>query len=161
MELQSIYERRFELAYRIAMLYIKNEHDAEDIVQEIFVTLMEKNIEFRDEEHEKAWFIRTTRNRCKDVFKNNWWKRVELCDAEIERPLEKKQGETDSELIKQIMKLSPKYREVLYLFYYEEYKIKEIGQILHRKESTVQTQLSTARKKLKEMIEKDKEENRK
>ena len=84
-----------------------------------------------------------------------------MCDAEIERPLEKKQGETDSELIKQIMKLSPKYREVLYLFYYEEYKIKEIGQILHRKESTVQTQLSTARKKLKEMIEKDKEENRK
>jgi RNA polymerase sigma-70 factor (ECF subfamily) len=135
----------------MAMLYLKNAADAEDAVQNVFLKYMEKDITFASESHENAWFITVTRNYCKDVLKTFWRKRVELGDI----PEAGETGREPSDLLTQIQALPAKYREVLYLYYYEEYSIREMASILHRKESTIQTQLAAARKRLREHLERE------
>lgn len=149
MDIQALYERQCGRIYRIAMLYLKNSSDAEDAVQTIFLKYMEKPVTFRDSEHEKAWFITAARNRCRDMLRSFWRKKVDL--GELPEGGEAEMEE--SRLLSLILELPPKYREVLYLYYYEEYPVREMSHILDRKESTIQTQLADARRKLKKAIE--------
>lgn len=149
MELKDIFERQHKRVYRIAMLMLNNVSDAEDAVQNVFLKYIEKGSSFEDIEHEKAWFITVTRNYCKDQLKNFWKRNVDMGDI----PEQIQEEEQDNELLEHIMKLPDKYKEVIYLFYYEDYSIKEMSKILDRKESTIQTQLSTARDKLKKVIQ--------
>lgn len=151
MDLKEVYERQNRRVYRFAMLYLKNVQDAEDAVQNIFLKFIEKGVVFENEAHENAWFIAVTRNYCKDVLKAFWRRNVDLGDI----PEVSSSEEETRVLLMQICKLPPKYREVLYLYYYEEYSIREMSSLLQRKESTIQTQLATARKKLKVEIERE------
>lgn len=148
MDIRAIYDRQYKRVYRVAMLYLKKTSDAEDVVQNVFTKYIERPVSFTDSEHEKAWFITVARNKCKDVLKNFWRSRVDFTPIP-----ESAAVETDGpDLSPYIMKLSPKYREVLYLYYYEEYPIKEMSQILGRNASTIQTQLASARNKLKKIL---------
>ncbi len=151
MDIRTIYDRQYERVYRVAMLYLKKPSDAEDVVQNVFIKYIERPVSFEDLEHEKAWFITVTRNKCKDVLKNFWRSRVDFI------PVPERAADEDDglDLSPYIMKLSPKYREVLYLYYYEEYPIKEMSQILKRNVSTIQTQLASARNKLKKILEEE------
>ncbi|MBO5424874.1 MAG: sigma-70 family RNA polymerase sigma factor [Lachnospiraceae bacterium] len=149
MELKDIFERQHKRVYRIAMLMLNNVSDAEDAVQNVFLKYIEKGSSFEDIEHEKAWFITVTRNYCKDQLKNFWKRNVDMGDI----PEQIQEEEQDNELLEHIMKLPDKYKEVIYLFYYEDYSIKDMSKILDRKESTIQTQLKTARDKLKKVIQ--------
>ena len=152
MDLQQIFERQHRRVYRIAMMMLQNTSDAEDAVQNVFLKFVEKGQEFNDEEHENAWFITVTKNYCKDQLKSTWHKQVDFGEIpETASP----QEEADDSLLPYIMKLKEKYREVIYLYYYEEYSVKEMARILGRGESTLQTQLSAARGKLKKMLEKE------
>ena len=155
MNVQEIYDRQFPRVYRVALLLLKNTADAEDATQNVFLKYMEKSVVFRDEEHEKAWFITVTRNHCKDVLKSFWHKNIQWDTIPERGSLEKE----DSEMLELIMQLSRKYREVLYLYYYEGYSVKEMARILKRKPSTIQTQMSVARKKIKQMLEQEENEN--
>lgn len=147
MDLQEVFNRQFERVYRVAMIYTKNAADAEDAAQSVFLKLIEKKIEFSDENHEKAWFITATRNHCKDMLRSFWRKEVDLGEIP-EQPDES----FDNTALSVMMNLPPKYREVLYMYYYEGYSVREISGILHRKESTVQTQLAAGREKLKPLL---------
>jgi len=149
MELKDIFERQHKRVYRIAMLMLNNVSDAEDAVQNVFLKYIEKGSSFEDIEHEKAWFITVTRNYCKDQLKNFWKRNVDMGDI----PEQIQGEEQDNELLEHIMKLPDKYKEVIYLLYYEDYSIREMSKILDRKESTIQTQLKTARDKLKKVIQ--------
>lgn len=151
MKLKEVYERQNRRVYRLAMLYLKNVQDAEDAVQNIFLKYIQKEVEFESEDHENAWFIIVTKNYCKDVLKAFWRRNVDLGDI----PEVGSSEEETKLLLMQIWKLPEKYREVLYLYYYEGYSIREMSSLLQRKESTIQTQLATARKKLKVEIERE------
>lgn len=151
MNIKQIYERQVKRVYCTAMIYLKNKEDAEDAVQNVFIKLIEKPREFESLEHEKAWFIMVTKNYCKDVLKSSWFRKVELGDL----PELVQEDEEEQELLVHICSLGKKYREVIYLYYYEEYSVKEISKILQRKESTIQTQLATARKKLRIKLEQE------
>ncbi len=152
MDIQQIFERQHRRVYRIAMMMLQNSADAEDAVQNVFLKFVEKGQEFRDEEHENAWFITVTRNYCKDQIKSTWHRQVDF--GEIPEQAAPGQEKEDN-LLPYIMKLKDKYREVIYLYYYEEYSVKEMAKILGRGESTLQTQLSAARGKLRKMLEKE------
>ena len=123
MELKDIFERQHKRVYRIAMLMLNNVSDAEDAVQNVFLKYIEKGSSFEDIEHEKAWFITVTRNYCKDQLKNFWKRNVDMGDI----PEQIQEEEQDNELLEHIMKLPDKYKEVIYLFYYEDYSIKEMS----------------------------------
>lgn len=147
MDIQDVFNRQFERVYRVAMIYTKNSADAEDVAQSVFLKLIEKKVEFSDENHEKAWFITATRNHCKDMLRSFWRREVDL--GEIP---EQPDPSSENTALSVMMNLPPKYREVLYMYYYEGYSVREISGILHRKESTVQTQLAAGREKLKPLL---------
>lgn len=148
---KEIYDREYQRVYCIAMIYFRNIHDAQDAVQNVFIKLLEHPKFFEDEEQEKAWFITVTKNYCKDILKSSWKRKIDL--GEI--PDMANEEKEIYDVMTDMMKLPAKYREVLYLYYYEGYSVKDMSEMLDRKESTLQTQLATARKKLKVELEKE------
>ena len=133
------------LVFRLCVVYLKNEADAEDAFQDIFIKLFEKNPKFNDEEHIKAWLIKCTTNHCKNIL-GSYWNRFRVSMDNVELPIEDKE---DDELVKFVMKLPFKYKAVIYLYYYEGYNSLEISEILNVKEATVRTQLKRGRELLK------------
>lgn len=145
-----LYDRYVDMLYKICFVYLKNESDAKDAVQEIFLKLWEKKPSFADHEHEKAWLIRLAKNYCVNQLKSSWIrKRGELADWTM---LPARETAEDIGLRELVMALPVKFREVLYLYYYEGYSVREIGRLLGRKESTIQSRLAAGRDKLKERI---------
>lgn len=151
--LPDILELYADMVMRIAYQNVKNIADAEDICQEVFLKLLELNKSFESEEHIKAFIIRITINKCKDYYKSNWFKRrVNLKEEGIisDKGVVEKEG--NESIIESIMELPLNYRNVIYLYYFEGYSVKEIGEILKKKEGTIKTWLGRARQKLKIMI---------
>lgn len=149
-----IIKRYSDMVYRMAFSLLKNKYDAEDIHQEVFVRYFRKRPEFESGQHERAWFLRVTVNLCRNFWKTGWKQRV-TCpgDEELERAAVGGGEEPVDEIIFLVKKLPRKYRIVIHLFYYEELSTEEIARVLKRKPSTVRTQLTRARGKLKELLE--------
>lgn len=143
-----IYQRNVDTVYRLCYMFLKSHTDAEDAVQSIFMKLLRSNKRFENFEHEKAWFILTSKNYCKDVLKS-WWKLRRTSLDDIPEIASWDNYQIASEVMEKLLSLPAKYKEVLYLYYYEGYSVKEISKLLGRNESTIQTQLSTGRKRLK------------
>lgn len=145
-----IVHKYLDTIYRVALSGSKNPHDAEDIVQSTFLKLLENKKEFQDEEHIRKWLIRVTLNEANSLWRSFWKKKVISFEETLKEPefFEPEQ----SELFWAVQKLSPKYREVTYLYYYEEYSIKEIAKLLHISETAIQTRLMRAREKLREQL---------
>ena len=134
--------------FRTALAIMGNKPDAEDVVQDTFVKLFEKQPIFGSSEHEAAWLIRVAVNLCKNRLRSNWWKKtVPLLDT---YPA---QTEQQQELIQTVFSLPSKYRTVIHLFYYEGYSAKEIAEITDQKETAVRQQLTRARRMLSEKLE--------
>ena len=142
-----LYHRHVDTVYRVCFMLLKNAADAEDAVQTVFIKLLQSNKPFKDHEHEKAWLIRTARNHCLNLL-SHWWRRKRVSMdglPELAAPHE----DHLKELWELVLNLPAKYKTVVYLFYYEGYSTKEIARILEMKETTVRSQLFTARKWLK------------
>lgn len=147
-ELAELYQRHADLVYRLCYMYLKNPVDAEDAVQSVFLKLIHVQMAFNDHEHEKAWLTVTTRNYCKDVLKH-WWKTRRVALDALPEVAAWNGDEPSGKVLARLLSLPEKYKTVLYLYYFEEYSIKEISDMLGLKESTIQTQLSRGRKRLK------------
>ncbi|MBR4026217.1 MAG: sigma-70 family RNA polymerase sigma factor [Lachnospiraceae bacterium] len=138
--------------YRIAYQYCKNKNDAEDIVQNTFIKLFQTTKGFEDKEYLRRWLIRVAINEAKNLRVSFWKKRIFPMQEVKETEVYTFSNEESLTLYDTVMQLPKKYRIVVHLYYYEEYSIKEIADILQMKETTIQTQLMRARKKLKEML---------
>lgn len=151
------------LVYRVAFEYFKNKYDAEDICQEVFLCYWKKNPVFENEKHEKAWFIRVTINHCNNQWKIPWNKRKVAMDEEVMETIsginisdDFTNEVSDNIAIKLALhKLSGKERVMVYLFYYEEYKVKDIAKILCMSENSAYVRLNRIRQKLKKMLKGD------
>lgn len=149
------YTRIFNLfkndVYRLAFSYTKNYFETDDIVQSVFIKLYKNFDKFEDDICIKKWLTRVTINECKTLFLSAWKRKIfSITDKEENVAIDKQK---DSNLIDSLFQLPKKYRIVLFLFYYEDYKIKEIAEILNVKEATIKTRLSRARSLLKDMLE--------
>ena len=145
---EKIVRKYADLVYRVALTMLKNKDDAEDIFQEVFMKICTENMSFMSEEHEKAWLIRVTKNKCLDFLKRSCNKNKE----ELDENLVKEESNNNQYVVDEVMKLPEKYRIIIYLFYFEGYKITEISQILEINESTIKSQLVKARELLKESL---------
>ncbi len=152
-EIIEIYNRNVNTIYKICLMYLKNIPDAEDAVQNIFLNLLHGNYRFENLNHEKSWLILTAQNHCKNILKH-WWRKKRI---DIDNIPEPSYGEDSpySNVWNQILLLPNKYKIVIYLYYYEGYSTEEISKILNIKSSTIRTQLSVARKKLKIILKED------
>ena len=148
-EIEKIYNRHVDTVYRICFSFMKNAADTEDLVQETFLKLIVSGKSFDSEEHEKAWLIVTASNTCKDALKD-WRRNVE----NIEEHLDVKGTAAceEDDVMEAVLSLPVKYKDVVYLYYYEGYKTHEIAKILHCPQSTVRNRLSRARKLLKNRL---------
>lgn len=143
-------ERYADLVRRVCMIHLKNHADTEDIFQTVFLKYVTGTTEFESEEHEKAWFIRVTINACKDLLRSFFRSRTVSLDDLLEQP--DQVPEDHREVLEAVLALPDKYRDVVYLHYYEGYTAPEIGTILHKNPNTVYTLLTRARDELRKML---------
>lgn len=134
-----------DVVRRICFIYLRNSADVEDVFQEVFLKLLKNTILFDSAEHEKAWLIRVTINKCKDMLKSFWWKNIDSIEN-MDLPFK---DNCESELLTVVLSLPEKYKEVIYLFYYEEYTVPEIAKLLKKNENTIYSQLHRARALIK------------
>lgn len=146
-ELEQVMNMYGKMVYRLAYSHTRSNADADDIYQEVFLRYYQKRPRFESEEHRRAWLLRVTINRAKTLLNSAWFRRtapLEECVAVFD-PQEQKLDDA-------LRQMNPKDRIVLHLFYYEELSVREIAALLKRKESTVRTQLTRARRKLAEIV---------
>ena len=143
-------DRYADLVRRVCMIHLKNHADTEDIFQTVFLKYVTGTTEFEIEEHEKAWFIRVTINACKDLLRSFFRSRTVSLDDLLEQP--DQVPEDHREVLEAVLALPDKYRDVVYLHYYEGYTAPEIGTILHKNPNTVYTLLTRARDELRKML---------
>ena len=143
-------ERYADTVRRLCMLHLKNHADTEDIFQTVFLKYALHTEPFADAEHEKAWLIRATINACKDLLKSFFRSRTVSLDEVLEQPAELPPDHR--EVLEAVLSLPQKYRDVIYLHYYEGYSAPEIGRILKKNVNTVYTLLGRARQQLRETL---------
>ena len=139
-----------DMVYRLAFSRTGTREDADDVYQEVFYRYLRKHPVFESEEHQKAWLLRVTIN-CSNSFLSSPW-RKRRAEMPEDLPFEDK---GQQQLYTELRLLPEKYREVIHLFYYEELSVEEIGRLLHRKPSTVRTQLTRAREMLRRVMKED------
>lgn len=137
--------------YRLAYSYTKNISDSDDITQNTFIKLYNHiDILNKQDQDIKKWLVKVTINECKTFLLSSWKKKIIAFTEKEENTLSTTLP--DNDLLEAILQLSKKYRTIIFLYYYEGYKIKEISEILNISVTNVQTILSRARKKLKEIL---------
>jgi RNA polymerase sigma-70 factor, ECF subfamily len=146
--IDNILKKYSHMVFRLALSQTKNKYHAEDVFQEVFLRVVDKEPVFNSEEHQKAWLIRTTINCSKKIFSSSWYKRTVPLEETLSFDNKEK-----GDVYFAVLDLPLKYRTVVYLFYYEDYSIAQISQILSLNESTIKSQLMRARTMLKTKLE--------
>ncbi|WP_235847437.1 sigma-70 family RNA polymerase sigma factor [Intestinibacillus massiliensis] len=132
---------------RLAFTYTRNMADAQDAVQDVFVSLLTRAPAFADEGHRRAWLIRATINRCKNLLRSAWFRKtVPLPDDLGYLPPEQ------DAVLSAVLALPEKYRAAIHLYYYEDCSIREIAALLGKKPATVGTLLARGRTLLKGVL---------
>lgn len=139
---------------RVAYTYLNNKADAEDVVQEVFLHILEKKPDFNDKSHEKFWIIRVTINICKNK-KNMVWNKRRCSMDDIAQTAVYDNYADDSDVLRAVMSMPDKYRIVIYMYYYEEYSTPEIAAIIGKSDATVRSHLHRARNKLKDLLKEE------
>lgn len=153
---EEVVQKFADTVYRIALIRMKHPGDADDVFQEVFLRYVQSGKQIRDEEHLKAWLIRVTINCCNSA-QSNWWRKkvVPLMEyTDLKEPVYEEPG---NEIWEALKKLPQKDIDVIHLFYFEGYSIKEISRILHGTETAIKTRLFRARKRLQTILEEGKE----
>ena len=145
-QIAELYELYAKDVYRLALSWLRNTHDAEDVLQSIFLKLLDKDVAIFPG-GEKAWLLTCTANACKDHLRTIWHRNTQPLDDQIVAPTTE-----DRSLWEAVGKLKPTYRAVVHLYYYEGYRQDEIAGILGISRTAVQTRMQRARENLKKEL---------
>ena len=143
-------ERYGDMVRRLCLVHLKNPADTEDIFQNVFLKYVLSPVVFESPEHEKAWLIRVTLNACKDLVKSFFRSRTVTLEELLDQPAPL--SEEHREVLEAVLALPPKYRDAVYLHYYEGYTAAEIGKLLGKNTNTVYTLLTRAREQLRKTL---------
>lgn len=149
-ELSRVMEAYADMVRRICFVHLKSKHDTEDVFQNVYMKYLLYEDSFESAEHEKAWFARVTINSCTDWLRS--LSRRKYVPLEIIAEESAELDETAPEILEAVLNLPEKYRNVIYLHYYEGYSAVEIAGILEKKENTVYTWISRAKEMLRKRL---------
>ncbi len=143
-EPSAAFERYADMVYRLAFVRTKNKFDADDILQDVFLRYMKVWQKMESDEHIKAMLIKITVNCSNSLLTSSWFLKTEGLNDTL-----KAADIPDGSTLAEVLKLPAKYRTVIHLHYYMGYSVEEIAKIIGTNPSTVKTQLSRGREKLK------------
>jgi len=153
LDIERIVDKYGNMLFRMCLVILCNENDAEDVVQDTFITYLTKSPPFNDSEHEKAWLITIATNRCKNMRRYNIIrKHMDINDLQLYCKDDENYG-----LIEHLMRLPNKHKIVLLLYYVEGYKVDEIAKILGITTSAVKKRLQRGRELIRERYRKENE----
>lgn len=152
LEFEEIYEKYSDMLFRLALSHSSSKEDAEDAVHDVFASLLSGSVVFLNEEHRKAWFIRATINKCRDIIRKNSVRSHAALDEIGETAAEQ---EEENPVIEALRLLPDKYRTAVTLHYLEGYSVDETAKILKLSLSAVKMRLSRGRLMLREILEKE------
>lgn len=150
-DLETVVHTYGSMLYRLCVVILGNESDAEDAVQETIIKYYLKAPPFENEEHKKAWLIRVATNQCRDMLRSRKRHSQVTLDALPAMP----DDQTDSGILDALMTLPEKFRIVLTLYYVEECPIEQIARSIGRTSSAVKMRLRKGRKLLEETYRKE------
>lgn len=153
LETEILMEKYKDHLFAVAFNICKNAADADDVVQDTFLQYHITDKQFENEQHIRAWLIRVAINKAKNINMSLW----RLSKIPLEDYMETLTFETPEaeNLFEEVMKLPEKYRIVIHLFYYEDYSIREIAQIINATESNVKVRLTRGRRLLKQVLKEE------
>ena len=158
-ELEQMMNQYGDYIARTCYIYLKDWALAEDAVQEVFIKAYKHISEFKKESSEKTWLTSIAINICKNYVRTSWFRKVQIGIEKIDtyNTLEDEliNQVSQSDLLRQVMDLPIKYREVILLYYYQDFKVNEIAEILGISESNIKMRLNRGRKKLKDDFEEE------
>ena len=157
---EELYERYATDVLRVAYYYLGNRELAEDVTQDVFVKLI-TNSPSLEPGREKAWLLKVALNRCRDLWRSSWIRKVVLGHPGFECfPAPDMIGHLADQqtLSEAVSRLKPEFKEVVLLFYYQGFSVSEIASMLDIAEGTVSSRLSRAREKLMKELKGDEEQ---
>ena len=149
-EINRAIDRYADTVRRLCMIHLKNYADTEDIFQTVFLKYALSSVAFENEEHERAWIIRVTINACKDLLKSFFRSRTTSLDTLMGQAAPA--APEHREVLEAVLSLPQKYRDVIYLHYYEGYSAPQISKILGKNVNTIYTLLARSRQMLRERL---------
>ena len=144
------YDKYANMLYQLSLSHMQHREDAEDVIQEVFCKYYTKAPHFADEAHEKAWFIRVTQNNAINLLKRKGRKNISLddiCGFTYEKNID------SSDILKKVIALPEKYKSTVILYYYDDYSVDQISEILTISKSAVKMRLKRGREILKLELE--------
>lgn len=150
LDIEGIFRRHVQTVYRVCYSFMGSSADAEDATQATFMRLIDHPRAFESEQHEKAWLIVCASNLCKDILKSAG--RTRVTEMPEQEPADPRQEEPVDTTLDAVLRLPDKYKDVVYLHYYEGYKTDEIAQMLDENPSTVRNRLRDARGLLRKAL---------
>ena len=148
-DITAIFERNVDAVYRLCYSYLGSHQDAEDATQTVFVKLIDAPRTFESEGHERGWLIVCASNLCKDILKSAARTRTEALPDDAARIPDERAATEPSDVMEAVLALPSRYKDCIYLHYYEGYKTDEIAAMLGKPPSTVRNDLRDARGLLK------------
>ena len=145
-QIEALFREYGDDVFRLALSYLGNRPDAEDVCQNVFLTLADRPVTLYAG-REKSWLLTCTANACKNQLRCFWRKNVTAVEEDIPQG-----NDSERDLQEALLSLTPAYRAVIHLYYFEGYSHEEIGKILHISRTAVGTRMSRARQKLKEVL---------
>lgn len=152
-DFEKAYTKYSDMLYRISLAYLCSEDDAYDAVHDVFIKFMDTSPSFNDENHEKAWFIRTTSNKCKDILRKKNIRNHSSLDEVNE--ISVSQNTAVSDMLSVLHSIDEKYKEAIILHYLEGLSAEETAKALDISLSAVKMRLMRGREILKSILEKE------
>ena len=149
-DIEQIFRRHAQTVYRVCYSFMGSAAEAEDAMQATFMKLIDHPRSFENEQHEKAWLIVCASNLCKDQLKSARYTRVTALPEQD--PADPRQHDPIDTTLDAVLRLPDKYKDVVYLHYYEGYKTDEIARMLGEKPSTIRNRLRDARRLLRKSL---------
>ncbi len=154
-DFETAYNNYADALFRLSLSYVKSRSDAEDIVQDVFVSYINSAPRFTDEEHRRAWLIRVAVNKCRDAHRRKSVRQSVSLDEVGDIATEEELYGESAHLFASLRCLPEKYRAAIVLHYLEGYTVSETAKSLSASESAVKMRLSRGRQMLKNLLEKE------
>ncbi len=151
-EIEWIIDRYQTTVYGLALARTGNRADADDVFQEVFLAYHQSGKTFRDEEHRKAWLLRTTVNMSRRVTSSTWRKKTVPLSEREDGPAQQFREPEEDRVWQALQELSEDYRLPIYLYYFQELSTREIAKVLAIRPGAVRMRLSRGREQLRTLL---------